>query len=83
MQVSELQSLSYIKWTIRAGDQNLRSRQLPEVRTIAGLLKISSLEGNDGLVLNATKIQNAMRYVLSIKGRLNCMLLENYKLCDR
>lgn len=63
VQVSDLESLSYNRWTIRAGGQNLRSRQLSEIRTLCALLNKSNLHGNNGLVLDETNLQNAKSYI--------------------
>ena len=40
IQVSDIESLSDHRWTIRGGGQDLRSRQLSEIRTICRILRI-------------------------------------------
>ena len=72
-QVSHLESLSNYRWTLRAGGQDLRSRQLSEVRTICRILQLSSLHGDDGLILRETLFQEAKEYVYQNRQALSAI----------
>ena len=72
-QISHLESLSNYKWTLRAGGQDLRSRQLSEIRTICRILKLSTLHGNHGLILGETLLQEAKEYVYRNRQSLSAI----------
>lgn len=68
-----MESLSNFKYTFRAGGQDLRARQLSEIRIICRILKVSSLHGNEGCSLDKRDLQQAKWYVYQKRTALNAI----------
>lgn len=61
--ISDLESLSDHRFTMRAGGQNLRARQLSEIRMICKMLGIITLHDVDNFDLDADKLLSLLDYV--------------------
>ena len=63
IKISKLEAFSAHKYTIRGGGQNLRSRQLSEIRHVCRLLGVSSLHGQNNLILDTERLEQVKDYV--------------------
>ena len=70
MSVTNLESFSNYKYTLRAGRQDLRARQLSEIRNICRFLGISTLHGNQKLMLDEDKLRVGKGYVWNKREEL-------------
>ena len=71
MPVSQVETLSANKMTMRGGGQDLRSRQLSEVRKICSLLAITTFHGSNNCILNEENLENAKNYVWKYRKELS------------
>ena len=67
--IAQLERYSKNNKTLRGGGQDLRSRQLSEIRTICRLLGISTIHGNHDHILNEN-FTNAREYVWKYRKEL-------------
>ena len=61
--ISTVESFSNHRMTLRAGGQDLRARQLSEIRAICRKLSISTLHDVDKRTVEPEKLQSVKRYV--------------------
>ena len=61
--VAYVESFSNGKWTIRGGGQDLRSRQLSEVRKPLSILGVATFHGSNNFILDEEKLKEAKDYV--------------------
>ena len=61
--VANVESFSDGKWTIRGGGQDLRSRQLSEVRMLSSILGVATFHGSNNFILDEEKLKEVKDYV--------------------
>ena len=60
MLVTTIESFSNFRWTIRGGGQDLRAKQLAEIRLIFGLLEVNTLHNNHEHVIRKDLFEKAL-----------------------
>lgn len=71
MLVSEIESFSNFRWTIRSEGQDLRARQLSEIRAICKLLRVTTLHAENNYKINGDDLQRANDYVWQNRDNLS------------
>lgn len=83
MLVSEIESFSNFRWTIRSEGQDLRARQLSEIRAICKLLRVTTLHAQNNFKIIEDDLRRANDYVWQNRENLTKIFEFNLRIDRR
>ena len=81
--VSKIESFANYKWTIRSGGQDLRARQLSEIRLICKHLRIKTLHSSNMKKVSDIDLQKAKDYVWENRDAISKIFEINFQVDNK